>query len=155
MFRKDRASGIGGGGFLMISSEFVCSDPGFPCPKEVEKVWAQIQVTGSKSVNVCSFYRPPNNTDSAYIYALKDAVAHIDTSADYVWIAGDFNLGDIDWQSSSIKPCCQHAPICEQLIEMANDHGLSQIVDKPTRTTSTTSNILDIFLTNCPDMVNM
>ena len=51
-------------------------------------------------------------------------------------------LGDIDWQSSSIKPCCQHAPICEQLIEIANDHGLSQIVDKPTRTTSTISNIL-------------
>ena len=122
MFRKDRASGIGGGVFLMISSEFVCSDPGFPCPKEVEMVWAQIQVTGSKSVSVCSFYQPPNNTDSAYIDALKDAVAHIDTSADYVWIAGDFNLGDIDWQSSSIKPCCQHAPICEQLIEMANDH---------------------------------
>ena len=42
MFRKDRASGIGGGVFLMISSEFVCSDPGFPCPKEVEMVWAQI-----------------------------------------------------------------------------------------------------------------
>ena len=69
-----------------------------------------------------------------------------------ICVLGD--LGDIDWQSSSIKPCCQHAPICEQLIEMANDHGLSQIVDKPTRTTSTTSNILDIFLTNCPDMVN-
>ena len=118
-------------------------------------VRAQIQVTGSKSVNVCSFYRSPNNTDSAYIDALKDAIAHIDTSADYVWIVGDFNLCDIDWQLSSIKPCCQHASMCEQLIEMANDHGLSQIVDKPMRTTSTTSKILDIYLTNCPDMVTL
>ena len=96
----------------MISSEICFAQTlVFPCPKEVEMVWAQIQVKGSKSVNVCSFYRPPNNTDSAYIDALKDAVAHIDTSADYVWIAGDFNLGDIDWQSSSIKTVlstCSH-----------------------------------------------
>ena len=44
--------------------------------------------------------------------------------------------------------------MCEQLIDMVNDHGLIQMDDKPTRTTSTTSNTLDIFLTNTPDVVN-
>ena len=32
MFRKDRASGIGVGVLLKVSSECVCSDPGFLCP---------------------------------------------------------------------------------------------------------------------------
>ena len=35
-----------------------------------------------------------------------------------------------------------------------NDHSLTQIIDKPTRTTETTQNILDLFFTNYPDMVN-
>ena len=44
--------------------------------------------------------------------------------------------------------------LCNNLIDMANDNGLSQMVDKPTRTTSNTSSVLDLFLTNLPDMVN-
>ena len=117
-------------------------------------VWAQIQVVGSKTINICSFYRPPDNVDLDYMNALKDIIAQIDTTVNNVWIAGDFNLGDIDWQSYSVKSSSQHTSICEQLIDMANDHGLSQMVDTPTRTTSTASNILDIFLTNSPSMVN-
>ena len=154
MFRKDRANGTGGGVFILISSELVSTDPGFSVPKEVEMVWAQIQVSGSKTISICSFYCLPNNSDQNYLNALKDIVTQIDTSANHVWIAGDFNLGDIHWKTSSLKPNSQHTGMCEQLIDMVNDHGLTQMVDKPTRTTSTTSNTLDIFLTNTPDMVN-
>ena len=130
------------------------SDPGFFCPKEAEMVWAQLQVVGSKSINICSFYRPPNNSDTNYIKALTDVVAQIDTSVNHVWIAGDFNLGDIDWETSSVNTSTPHSTIAEQLLDLANDHGLTQMVDKPTRTTATTSNILDIFMTSSPDMVN-
>ena len=152
MFRKDRDNGTGGGVFILISSELVATDPGFSVPKEM--VWAQIQVSGSKTISICSFYRPPNNSDQNYFDALKDIVTQIDTSANYVWIVGDFNLGDINWQTSSLKPNSQHTGMREQLIDMVNDHGLTKMVDKPTRTTSTMSNTLDIFLTNTPDMVN-
>ena len=154
MFRKNRVNRTGGGVFIMISCEFISTDPGFPVPEEVEMVWAQLQVSGSKTISICSFYRPPDNSDQNYLNALKDIVTQIDTSRNHVWIAGDFNLGNIDWQNTSTKPNSQYPRVCEQLIDLVNDHGLTQMVDKPTRTTSTTSNILDIFLTNTPDMVN-
>ena len=89
-------------------------------------VWAQLQVIGSKSINICSFYRLPNNSDPNYIKALTDAVAQIDTSVNHVWIAGDFNLRDIDWETSSVNLSTPHSTIAEQLLDLANDHGLTQ-----------------------------
>ena len=53
-----------------------------------------------------------------------------------------------------ISHCILIKSTSSRRIDMANDNGLSQMVDKPTRTTSTTSSVLDLFLTNLPDMVN-
>ena len=154
MFRKDRKTGTGGGVFILISNDYIPSDPGLSYPYDIEMVWAQLQVAGSKVINICSFYQPPNITDPMYLQALSDTIAQTDTTKHHVWVADDFNLGDIDWRTASPTPNSQYTTLRNQLIDMANDNGLSQMVDKPTRTTSTTSSVLDLFLTNLPDMVN-
>jgi len=90
---------------------------------------------------------------TTFLEALNDALSHI-PSKSQIWVGGDFNLGDIDWQSSSVQTNSSQTRIASQLIELVDNHAMTQIVDKPTRTTETSSNILDLFLTNSPDLVN-
>ena len=117
-------------------------------------VWTQLQIVGSKAVYICSIYRPLNNTDPEYLKALEDCVSKLDHKDCHIWIGGDLNLGDIDWNTTSPTPTCHNPRISNQLLDLAHDLGLSQIVDKPTCITETTESILDLFLTNVPEMVN-
>ena len=71
-----------------------------------------------------------------------------------MWVAGDFNLPDIEWDSSSTVLTSQQSNISNKLLDIVHDHCLTQIVNKPTRITQNTANILDLFLTNHPDMIN-
>jgi hypothetical protein len=64
------------------------------------------------------------------------------------------NLGDIDWATTSPTPDCQNLTLANQLIDIVDEHGLTQIVEKATRITEHSEKTLDIFLTNIPDMVN-
>ena len=100
--------------------------------------------------------RALRSSSTEYLDSLNEALSHIaETSPSAkVWIGGDFNLADIDWEDSSAASCDQNSKISNQLLDIMHDHSLTQIIDKPTRTTETTQNILDLFFTNCPDMVN-
>ena len=72
----------------------------------------------------------------------------------HVWVAGDLNLPDINWDSSSATSDGQYSKISSQFLHIAHDHSLTQVVDEPTWTTEPTANILDLFRTNHPDMNN-
>ena len=111
----------GGGVFILISNDYISSDPGLSYPDDIEMVWAQLQVVGSKVINICAFYRPPNITDPMYLQALSDTITQIDTTKHRIWVAGDFNLRDIDWRTASTTPNSQYTTLCNQLIDMAND----------------------------------
>ena len=104
---------------------------------------------------ICSIYRRPSNLDKTYLDGLNEALTHIaDTSPSaHVWVAGDFNLPDINWEDSSTVSSTQLTTISEQLIEISDDHSLTQIVNKPTQSTPDTENILDLFFSNYPDMI--
>ena len=66
-----------------------------------------------------------------------------------LWVAGDFNLPDINWDTYSTQSYKYLKEINQNFIDTFNDTGLRQTVDAPTRG----ENILDIFLTNCPDFI--
>ena len=65
-----------------------------------------------------------------------------------VWLAGDLNLPNIDWNCNCV--CSNNYPtqLCDTLINTMLDYNLSQLVDFPTR-----NNILDVFATNQPSLV--
>ena len=67
-----------------------------------------------------------------------------------IWIGGDANLPDIDWQNDSIQGHNYPVGISKAYIDLTNDIGCQQMVDFPTRF----NNTLDIFLTNRPSLVN-
>ena len=59
-----------------------------------------------------------------------------------VWIAGDYNLPNIDWQNQCTVKHNYPIQLCNILLNFVADFGLTQIVDFPTRATNT----LDLFL---------
>ena len=119
-------------------------------------IWTQLQISGCKKLFICSLYWPPNALDTEYLDSLNEALSHIAETAPsaHIWIGEDFNLADINWEDTSSTSCTQYSKISNQLLDIMNDHSLTQIIDKPTRTTETTQNIFDLFFTNYPDMVN-
>ena len=72
----------------------------------------------------------------------------------HTWIGGDFNLGDIDWTTESVKQYANKSGLCHQLLQISKDHFLDQMVLEPTRITEDTANILDLFFSNNQSLVN-
>ena len=50
------------------------------------------------------------------------------TNHELTWLAGDFNLPDIDWDLLNTKPGGVAPGLSKQLLEIANDFGLEQVV---------------------------
>ncbi|KAK3105404.1 hypothetical protein FSP39_024449 [Pinctada imbricata] len=67
-----------------------------------------------------------------------------------LWIGGDANLPDINWNCDSIEGNNYSAPINQSFIDTISDICCQQIVDFPTRN----NNILDIFLSNRPSLIS-
>jgi hypothetical protein len=104
-----------------------------------------------KPLIIGSLYRPTNN-NSEYTDDLCKAISNLYSSfKDHIiWIGGDANLPDIDWQNDSIQGHNYPVGISKAYIDLTNDIGCQQMVDFPTRL----NNTLDIFLTNRPSLVN-
>lgn len=95
-------------------------------------------------------YRPTNN-DTEYAAHLALALENLVKKypKDVVWIGGDTNLPDIDWSTDTISGCSYKREVNETVLQAANNCGLDQMVDFPTRE----SNLLDVFFTNRPSLI--
>ena len=80
---------------------------------------------------------------------LRESIKKIkQTNNEHIWLAGDFNLPDIDWDLLNTKPSRVAAGLSKQVIEITTDFGLKQVVREPTRI----NNILDLFVYVKPNM---
>ena len=102
------------------------------------------------SVIVASLYRPTNN-DSDYTVQLIDAIESLVKRHpnEVIWIGGDANLPDINWSSNAVSGNNYKKEINDSFLQAVENCGLDQIVDFPTRD----NNLLDIFLTNRPSLI--
>ena len=66
-----------------------------------------------------------------------------------VWIAGDMNLPNVNWDLQCLNGNNYPALLCNIFLDLLNNHGMTQIVNFPTRA----SNILDIFSTKRPSLI--
>ena len=66
-----------------------------------------------------------------------------------MWITGDFNLPNIDWNLNSVTSNSYPLDICNMLIDVLSIGGFSQLVSTSTRG----HNILDLFATNRPTLI--
>jgi hypothetical protein len=96
-------------------------------------------------------YKPPDAPDES-LQELESSLQKV--TGKYpnanMYLGGDFNLGDIDWKSQSVKHGSNKRLQCDKLIDIMNDFSLHQTIEEPTyRNTS----ILDLFFTNTPGLI--
>src|SRR5437870_144741 len=142
IFRKDRTSGRGGGVFIAVSDKYIASHQP-ELDTDCEILWIKLETVGSKCTYIGAFYRP-NENDESSLQLLNSSLQRLRTTNSNVWLAGDFNLPGIDWELGITKNDSRFKNQHDEFLDILNDHGLTQIITKPTRD----SNILDLFLTN-------
>ncbi|CAG2186733.1 unnamed protein product [Mytilus edulis] len=154
VFRKDRLTRPGGGVFILTSNHLERTEPEeLKINDNCELIWIQIKITGTNNLYGESFYRPPDADDTEYLAHLHTSLSGIPEGA-HVWLGGDFNLGDINWEDESVKQYAAKSGPSHQLLNISKDPFLNQVVVEPTRTTDTCENILDLFFTNNSSLVN-
>ncbi len=63
---------------------------------------------------------------------LRESINNIKrTNNEQIWLAGDFNLPDIDWDLLNTKPGGVAPGLSRQLIEIANDLGWNRFYVNP------------------------
>ena len=148
--RKDRKSDPHGGVAIIAKAEFDAVE--IELTTKTEFVAASFVCKNLKQpLTVGSVYRPTDNNFEC-TEDLCNAVSYIGRTYknSTIWIGGDFNLPDIDWETNSIVSHNYLIPINKSILDMIQDLGAEQMVDFPTRK----DNILDIFVTNRPSLVN-
>ena len=148
IFRKDRKDGYGGV-MLAIKAEIVSElvDIDTPC----ECIARKINRNTRDSLIVATIYRPTNN-DVDYAKSLYSTIQSLclEYPKSTIWVAGDFNLPDIDWLTHTFSGNRYLNEINQNLLQIEEELGLSQTVKFPTRDKST----LELFFTNRPSLLN-
>ena len=141
VFRRDRTR-HGGGVLLMVREDLQVSqrpDLDLFCD---ELLWLEV-VTSLGPLLFGVYYHPPSQSVSDLL-SLNNCLLSI---AKYpIILCGDFNVPNIDWSTGFPTTSCSASTI---LCELVHDNHLHQMVHSPTRQ----HNILDLVLTNSPDIV--
>ena len=156
VFCKDR--NIHGGGVLIaVKNNLIASRELELEREELETVLCKLQISRSKMLYNCCFYRKPDHHKEP-IEHLDETIANAtsNTNVPCIVVTGDFNLPHIDWDLEdckskyTIKENPQYGTAENQaLLDLAHQHSLSQCVKEPARG----NNILDLVFTNNPDLV--
>ena len=115
-----------------------------------ESIFCKLKIIGKRPLVIGSIYRPPDydfDQSSNLVISIYNII-HKNKNAVF-WLGGDFNLPDINWKDQDIIGNQYLKNINSLFLEMAQDLGLSQIVNIPTRGHS----LLDLLFTNIPDFV--
>jgi len=148
IYRNDQADGYSGI-MLAISNQL----PSLEMPSLItgcEIVWAQINLPGCNKLFLGVYYRPYMH-DQLSIDELNLSLCQLQNYANNptIWLAGDFNAPNIDWETMNLKDNCVHASTHNSLLATTCDHGLTQLITEPTRL----GNTLDLFFTDHPSQI--
>lgn len=115
----------------------------------LECVWVLLNGS-STDILIGVFYRPPDMV-SAFVeefYRILSEVCNRFPNC-VLLIFGDFNYPRINWATLSVTESERES---NAFLQSCLDFSLSQLIMQPTRRTATCSSILDLILTNTPDI---
>ena len=119
VYRKDRTLTFKDkpvwGVFLPISNKFVTSE--IKIEENCEATFAQIDMVGSSKLIIGTFYIPPF-TDEQYTDTYCGVVEEkTETNTAHFILGGDYNVGDIDLETLSVRPGGRDVALCNQYIQ--------------------------------------
>ena len=146
-YRKDRIDGWGGA-IIIAKKDLIIEE--IEVSESPEIVAIKLETFG-KPVIMVSFYRPPKYSieDSELLNAEISRISKKYKNSP-IWIGGDMNLPDIEWEASTVVSYRYPKTINENFLEFLDRHNMEQLVRFPTRG----KNTLDILFTNRPSFLN-
>ena len=145
IYRKNTIEG-GGGVIAYFSSSLPTKKLKLPKKFTTIEILAKESKFGRHEVVVLRIYRPPKAVGKDYYLKLEnelnDVIMWASNTKQFVVITGDLNL-------DRSKP---HEKEGKVLTDLEDIHGLTCLIKKPTRVTTTTSTLLEVILTNKPEL---
>ena len=140
IFRSDRPNGKGGGIAVYVKGSLsiirrVDLEQQFPG----ECILLEILLPKAKGILFGTFYRPPSQTD--FMNPFRDVLESASAENKELIVTGDFNCDFL------VKSCSKET---RELKEIFRNFGLTQLIDKATRTAKESSTLLDLFASNSP-----
>jgi Reverse transcriptase (RNA-dependent DNA polymerase)/Endonuclease-reverse transcriptase len=140
MLRKDRVMQKGGG----VACFYKKSISIIPIQMDIQNDFFDILTFDVKSENgfirFCVVYFPPNHTENNE-KILKEKLNEISDTTHEIFIIGDFNKPNINWENPDIHN--------SKLAQFCVENGMYQVVDEPTRG----ENILDLLFCSNPALL--
>ena len=134
LIRNDR-NRQGGGVCLYVRKSLDYKPRTVTNESDIESIWIRLRQKKSY-LNLAVMYRPPNS-DSSYYDKILNEIECVKSSNEHVIIMGDLNYD------------CFSNPNPIKFIEMA--YEMKQLVDAPTRVTLSSSTLLDVVISSCPN----
>lgn len=143
--RKDRSEKAGGGIGVFVRPELAPKIIKLPqSVTQPEMLFIEITVKNNK-VAVGVIYKPPKIPYGVFA-TIQESLAFVSTKYKHLIITGDFN-------TNYLKPDSFATSFFQ--MNVTEPFGLTQVVDKATRVTTTSSTLIDLLLVNNSENVKM
>ena len=141
LYRKDRL-GRGGGVAVYVWDKLKSQRIDVPNPENgIDQLWLKIKCCDIRLV-IGVVYRPPNVSyrELSFLY---DVIPEVAQGCDMLLCVGDFNL----------NVACKISLEYKFISDLMFSFNLVQIIDKPTRINNNSESIIDLIITDKPDLV--
>ena len=143
IIRRDRTT-VGLGGVCFYVRKSINFTVGNDLNMEIlENVCLEIQQPRSKPFVVVMWYRPPDSSIGIFT-PFEHLIGILDLENIEYYLMGDINCDMIATRYDS-DTC--------NLMSITDVYGLQQLITEPTRETPTSSTLIDVIYTNCPDKI--
>ena len=154
-YRKDR--NLDGGGVLVAVRKGLIVDEvpleGIASSCELTCVRVSTNGTTPALYVICYYRSQTDNVPNSSLDGLQSALEQIDrkvgSSKATVVVGGDFNCPKVNWDGLTIQSGCPIPKVCEKLIDVSSEFGLTQVQLEDTMGDSN----LDLIFTNNPGLV--
>lgn len=133
-YNLNRQSGRGGGVAILITEDLKCElMPSFTCStRDIEIITLQC-----KQIVFTTVYRPPDGNVTSFLGHLERLFSYINDNKMNIICGGDFNINLL----------CDSEPV-KQFSLLLEEHSMINTISLPTRITTSSSTLIDLFLTN-------
>ncbi|XP_038046033.1 uncharacterized protein LOC119720442 [Patiria miniata] len=150
VFRNDRSNRRGGGVLLGCHNAFECRRRSDLEHDDLELLWVEVRLSNRSKMLFGVFYRPPDSGVQP-LENLADTLTNASRHFNTIYIAGDFNLPSLQWDSDSGLAVSSGSTIEDVFVDaVMAAHSLQQVNFSPTRG----DNILDLVLCSALQQVS-
>jgi hypothetical protein len=140
IIRRDRPGDKKGGGLLIyVKEDFEITTINSPFEPPVESLIIELKRQFLPKITVVAIYRP-EKSPSSFIDKLGEFL--VSQANEETLVLGDFNLNQYSDKSQPFK-----------LKSVIFNSGFKQVINRPTRITPTSETLLDLILTNTPELM--